>query len=60
MHFYIFKWQIVSIPFVIISYKNWGIIININVLNICEAMTIKKAKTQKSKLIKIQVKTGEK
>jgi hypothetical protein len=44
MHFYIFMWQIVSIPFVIISYKDWGIIININVLNICETMTIKKAK----------------
>jgi hypothetical protein len=44
MHFYIFMWQIVSIPFVIISYKDWDIIININVLNICEAMTNKKAK----------------
>jgi hypothetical protein len=44
MHFYIFMSQIVSIPLVIKSYKNWGFIININVLNICEAMTIKKAK----------------
>jgi hypothetical protein len=44
MHFYIFMWQIVSIPFVIISYKDWGIIINIKVSNSREAITIKKAK----------------
>jgi hypothetical protein len=40
MNFYIFMWQIVSIPFVIISYKDWGFINNINVSNICEAITI--------------------
>jgi hypothetical protein len=30
MHFYIFMLEIVSIPFVIISYKDWGIIIIIS------------------------------